>query len=137
MVQRRHCCWLDEACQLEPSLPARKALNIDVQILLACDKKPASFRCVSAHSHAEHFFKNVADVNTRVGKCLVHPKRAKCDVPSMRADMAVFGPPCQPHTVNRPRSGATPKTGPTEGHPLRLVMSEVLLYIEQHRPRTF
>jgi hypothetical protein len=115
------------------------ALGLVVGECVGADLKPASRRFVESNvSGVIHFFQSLQELTQSRGHCLMHGSdctlRAASDG-GRRPDFAIFGPPCQPFTRQRARSGTTVRTGCSEAHPqYDVTMRGIVSYIAAHRP---
>jgi hypothetical protein len=113
------------------------SLGIQTSTVIGCDSKFAAQRfCIDNVPGITHLFGCLDDMIDMAGNCVIHGQ--SCSMPSHEVDMAVFGPPCQPFSNQRQKSGSSSRTGGVERHPsFYITMVRVVDYIRKHRPKVF
>lgn len=94
-----------------------KAIGVRFECLGAAEKKKMAqaFALENHREHLPHLYTDNSSFAAGEGKCILHDR--VCRVDRRRADLMIAGLPCQPFSRFRPRSGATPRTGPASEHP--------------------
>lgn len=115
-----------------------KALEILVcPNVVCCDTKKASQEFISANFRGTvaHMFGQIDDHIACVGKCHM-PGHTTCSIDaSSRPDILCAGPPCQPWTKQRGKTGASKLTSAAEFHPgFRTTMDKLPALLSARQP---
>lgn len=109
-----------------------QALYIPANTLVAAESSPGLQKHLkkSFGVRISHLVKDVVDLTSdEVAKCCIHSAKchAICRSTLPQIDLMTLGPPCQPFTNRRQRSGNTKSTGASAEHPLFALSTSVPL----------
>lgn len=111
------------------------SFGAQVGVCIGADLKGASQRFVMDNIPGlTHFYSTIDELIDGGGSCLVH-KSTCSHISGQRPDFAVFGPPCQPFSTQRTKTGNSSKTGSSGRHPsFHVTMKKVPDYVRKYRP---
>ena len=119
-----------------------QALGIPFRTLAVAERKKTAQRWLLQHFRPSlgHLFEDNQSVVDKRGRCVLHGQTCDLaeDAEEEEPDISTNGPPCQPFTRARQRSGNTPRTGSTDRHSdFATVMQQWCEYLTCRRPRSW
>jgi site-specific DNA-cytosine methylase len=115
-----------------------RALGAQVGTCIASDVKASAGKfAIENHGSAiTHYFESLQEMTEGVGKCRIH--KTTCNIATTTPDMFIAGPPCQPFSQQRYRSGTSSKTSAAKAHPdYQVTFSLIIDHIKKFKPRVF